>query len=618
MNAQNPFTRLWQFLVRTHPAITDIQQRRQSRLLAGLMVGLLLTSFPASLALIAREGGAVSETVSGLWVAQLITLGFYGLNRAGYFRLSSVLFVGFNFAVTYLMPVMTQDPSWLWFTIMVLILSAMLLPEWGTFLLFVLGFIGHLVLGQLYPLSSTFSNFTTTVVYGVTTPLILVFVDHRVRLERERQAELRAANEALQRSEVELERKVVERTRDLRVASDVAREITTVLDLEQLLPELVEQTKNGFDLYFVSVYLFVPQTEQLVITAGTGEAGRLMKAEGRALSLDATPSLVAKAGRERQSVVINNVVQSTAYLRNPHLLETQSEAALPMVVGDELIGVLGLQSQHMNRFGGEDVAIFSTLAEQIAIAVKNAQLYARQVHAAAELRKADQIKTRFLASMSHELRTPLNAILNFNEMIAMGIVGPVNEEQKEMLHHSLESAKHLLHLINDILDISKIQADRLTLFLEDDVNIYQEINKVVGMVQSLLQEKPVQLVQDVDEDLPLISGDRRRLRQILLNLLTNALKFTRQGTVTLGVKKQKDHILLVVTDTGPGIPPEMRDLIFEPFIQAGEGMKHVEGTGLGLPITKSLVEAHGGRIWLESEVGEGSAFYVALPLKKDE
>lgn len=614
MKPQNPLARMWQFLVRPHPSITDIQQRRQSRLLSGLMLVLIFTSFPASLALIARNDGLVSETVSGLWMAQLITLGFYALNRRGYYHLSSFLFVGFNFAVTYLMPVMTQDPSWLWFTIMVLILSAMLLPEWGTLLLFVLGFVAHIVLANVYPLSSSFSNFTTTVVYSVTTPLILVFMDHRVRLERERQAELRAANEALQRSEAELEQRVVERTRDLKIAAEVARQITTVLDLDQLLPELVERTKNGFDLYFVSVYLFHPESEQLVMTAGTGEAGRLMKAEGRAFHLEATPSLVAKAARERQSVVINNVTQSTAYLRNPYLLETQSEVALPMVVGDELIGVLGLQARQINRFRDEDVAIFSTLAEQIAIAVKNAQLYALQVHAAAELRKADQIKTRFLASMSHELRTPLNAILNFNEMIAMGMVGPVTPDQKGMLDHSLESAKHLLHLINDILDVSKIQADRLTLFVEEGINLYEEIRKVVNMVQNLFQEKPVQLVQDIDEDLPLISGDRRRIRQILLNLLTNAIKFTQKGTITLSAKNQGDKILLAVTDTGPGISAEMRELIFEPFIQTSEGMKHAEGTGLGLPITKSLVEAHGGRIWLESETGEGSAFYVQLPM----
>lgn len=272
MKLQNPLTRLWQFLVRPHPSITDIQQRRQSRLLAGLMSGLLLSSFPASIALIARDEGVVSETVSALWVAQLITLVFYALNRGGYYQLSSFLFVGFNFTLTYLMPVMTQDPSWLWFTIMVLILSAMLLPEWGTVLLFVLGFMGHLVMAQLYPFSSTFSNFTTTTVYGVTTPLILVFMSHRVRLERERQAELQAANQALQRSEAELEQRVIARTRDLKVAADVARQITTVLDLEQLLPDLVEHTKNGFDLYFVSVYLFHPESQQLVMATGTGEA----------------------------------------------------------------------------------------------------------------------------------------------------------------------------------------------------------------------------------------------------------------------------------------------------------------------------------------------------------
>ncbi len=412
-----------------------------------------------------------------------------------------------------------------------------------------------------------------------------------------------------------LERRVTAKTRDLKLAGQVSRQLTTVLDLDELLPQLVEQTRAAFDLYFVSVFLYQPETQRLGMVAGTGEAGQNTLVTGIGYHLDARPSLVAKAGRERHSVIINDVSREEAHAANPYLPNTRSEAVLPMIVRDELIGVLGLQSDQLERFGADDMEIFTTLAEQIAIAIKNAQLYEDQIGLAEELRQADQTKSQFLASMSHELRTPLNAIMNFTEMIALEMMGPINNEQKELLDQSLDSAKHLLNLINDILDISKIQAGKLTLFIEEDVNIYAELKTVLGMVEPLLSQKqtPLNLVQDVDDDLPLLTGDKRRVRQILLNLVSNAVKFTDEGTVTLGIKNHEDHILIAVIDNGPGITSDMQTLIFEPFIQTKDGIKHADGTGLGLPITKSLVVAHGGRIWLESVPGEGAAFYVALP-----
>jgi signal transduction histidine kinase len=496
---------------------------------------------------------------------------------------------------------------------MALILSAVLLPK-QTVLFFIAGFVAHLVLGFMYPFSVEFTNLATTIVYTVTSPLVLVFMYHRTGLERERRQELQTANAALQRSEADLERRVSDRTRDLKLAADVARQITTVLDLDQLLPQLVENTKAAFNLYFVSVFLYQPESHHLLLAVGTGEAGRKMQVEKRTFHLEVRPSLIAKAARHRQNIIINDVTQEEAHAANPYLPLTQSEAVLPMVVGDELIGVLGLQSEKRDRFGTAEVEIFSTLAEQIAIAVQNAQLYERQTQLAEELRQADQAKSQFLASMSHELRTPLNAIMNFTEMVAVGIMGPVNDEQKELLDQSLDSSKHLLNLINDVLDISKIQAGRLTLFVEDDVNLYAEVRTVVNMIEPLLKNKPVTLVQDIDDNLPLLTGDKRRIRQIMLNLVSNAAKFTDEGTITLSAKNRGTQVQLAVIDCGPGIVPAMQEVIFEPFMQTADGVKHALGTGLGLPITKSLVTAHNGRIWLESELGEGAAFYVTLPI----
>jgi len=413
---------------------------------------------------------------------------------------------------------------------------------------------------------------------------------------------------------VTLESKVAERTRDLDVASEVSRQITRVLDMDVLLPQLVEQTRQGFNLYYVSLFLYDLQTQELHLEVETGAEGKHVRAEVRSFHIDARPSLVAQVAREGKAEIINDTANSPAHLRNLHLPDTRAEANFPMFVGDEIIGVLNLQSETVDRFQESDARIFSTLAEQIAIAVRNAQLYREQEHVALELERTDRMKTQFLASMSHELRTPLNAIINFTQMVALGMAGDVTDEQRDLLEQSTNSSKHLLHLINDVLDIGKIQAGKLSLFIEHDVNLYREIESAVGMLSNTALSKGVQLVNDIDDNLPIVSGDKRRIRQVILNLLSNAAKFTEQGTITLSAKLQDDKVVIAVIDTGPGIPETAQELIFEAYAQTEDGTK-VEGTGLGLPISRSLAQAHGGDLWVESKVGDGAAFYFTLPAK---
>jgi signal transduction histidine kinase len=169
--------------------------------------------------------------------------------------------------------------------------------------------------------------------------------------------------------------------------------------------------------------------------------------------------------------------------------------------------------------------------------------------------------------------------------------------------------------------MSKIQAGELSLYVEEGVNLGDEVRAAVDMAEPLLQKQnaalgqPIQFIQDVDADLPPVACDRRRVRQVLLNLLSNAIKFTGQGSITLSVKKGETECLLAVMDTGPGIPQEMQARIFEPFVQAADGVKHAQGTGLGLPISRSLVQAHGGELWLESTPGEGTTFFFTLPFR---
>jgi signal transduction histidine kinase len=418
-----------------------------------------------------------------------------------------------------------------------------------------------------------------------------------------------------------LESKVEERTRDLAIAADVSRQITRVLDMDVLLPELVEKTRQGFNLYHVSLYIYDAQADELMLEAGSGSEGARMKAEAKPFPLSTRPSVVAQVARERKAEIINEVEQSALYSFTPHLPKTEAEAAFPMLIGDDLVGVLDLQAETAGRFQESESQIFATLAEQIAIAVRNAQLYREQEHVARELERTDLMKSQFLASMSHELRTPLNAIINFTQLLAMGVVGPVTEEQAAMLNNSLRSSRHLLQLINDVLDISKIQAGRLSLYVEEDVDLNEEIGAVVQMAEPLLQkqnagrEEAIRFNQDIDADLLPTACDRRRLRQVLLNLLSNAIKFTEKGSITLSAKNRGDESLFAVMDTGPGIPVEMQARVFEPFIQSRDGIRQAQGTGLGLHISRSLVQAHGGELWVESKEGEGTTFFFTLPVR---
>jgi signal transduction histidine kinase len=255
---------------------------------------------------------------------------------------------------------------------------------------------------------------------------------------------------------------------------------------------------------------------------------------------------------------------------------------------------------------------------EIRVKERTAELEDAKAQTEAALTKAveaDRLKSQFLASMSHELRTPLNAILTFNELMQMGTFGPVNEEQVDYLGKSLQSGRHLLSLINDVLDITKIQSGMMKLFVEDGFDVTTEVQAVAETAKRLLGGKPVEIVLDVDTEISPLTCDKRRLRQVMLNLMSNAVKFTETGTITLSVKQQTDHLLFAVMDTGPGITADQHDMIFEPFVQTVDGIKHAGGSGLGLPISKRIVESHGGQLWVESTPDDGSDFFFTLPLQ---
>jgi signal transduction histidine kinase len=229
--------------------------------------------------------------------------------------------------------------------------------------------------------------------------------------------------------------------------------------------------------------------------------------------------------------------------------------------------------------------------------------------------RANRVKSMFLASVSHELRTPLNAIINLTKFVGLGMYGAVNDEQTDILGKVEARSKHLLKLINDVLDISKIESGSLELFVESGVRIDEIVGSAVDTAQSLLPGKPVKIVCEIEPDLPTLTGDGQRIQQIILNLLSNACKFTEEGQIQVRAYVENGEIIISITDSGPGIAPDNHALIFEAFRQTKEGLRKGEGTGLGLPISRRLAEAHGGRVWVKSALGKGATFYVALPLE---
>ena len=610
---------LWHKLTRPHSSITDFEQQSQSRLLAmttlaicgALVIAIIIGAFDPSRSVELRQSLLrIYATLIGI----VTTL--YFLNRAGKYRLSALAFVGIIFIFVHLplLPTSILPAGNLFFIAIVLLVSSIFLALRATIALafasLVVQFIFLLIEPRSLSVPSSGGIAFTIVAAGV----ILIFLQHRTEVERKRRSELEAANSALRASEMLLEKRVAERTRDLEIAADVSKQVTTILDLHQLLAILVERTRSAFDLYHTSVFLYDANSDELNYEAGTGEAGQRLKMAGKKFRRQDPKGLVPLAGRTLQAVLVNDVASDPNHLVNPDLPQTRAELVLPMYIGDQLVGVLDLQSEKLARFTPDDLKVLTSLAEQLAVAVQNARFYGEQVEIAEKLRAVDTVKSQFLASMSHELRTPLNAILNFTEFVAVGLLGPVTEKQKDALTKALDSGRHLLSLINDVLDMTKIEAGMLKLFVETEIDLTQELGALIPATQTLLNEKPVTFVQDIDEGLPLLVGDRRRIRQILLNLLSNAAKFTEEGTVTLRVERCEDEVLFTVTDTGPGIAAEDQELIFEPFKQTETGIQHAAGTGLGLPISRKLVEAHGGQLWVESTPGNGAAFHFNLPI----
>jgi signal transduction histidine kinase len=290
--------------------------------------------------------------------------------------------------------------------------------------------------------------------------------------------------------------------------------------------------------------------------------------------------------------------------------------AIPMMRHGDVFGAISLAHRDVNAFSDTQVELLKTFADQAVIAIENVRLFKELEAANRDLAAASQHKSEFLANMSHELRTPLNAIIGFSEVLSERMFGELNEKQEEYSKDIHASGQHLLSLINDILDLSKIEAGRMELELTD-FNLPQAIDNALILVRERAGRRGITLAHSVDERLGEIRGDERKVKQVLLNLLSNALKFTPEaGRVEVRAGIVDGMAEISVTDTGVGIAPEDQGAIFEEFRQVGTAEKKAEGTGLGLTLCRKFVELHAGKIWVKSQVGEGSTFSFTLPIRQ--
>jgi signal transduction histidine kinase len=281
---------------------------------------------------------------------------------------------------------------------------------------------------------------------------------------------------------------------------------------------------------------------------------------------------------------------------------------------DHLIGGLTVIRKAIGEFAPEIIDLLRTFATQSALAIQNARLFLEIEDKSRQLEVASQHKSEFLANMSHELRTPLNAIIGFSEVLSERLFGDLNEKQEEYLKDIHASGQHLLSLINDILDLSKIEAGRMELELAD-FHLPTALDNALTLVRERAARRGIALQMNVDSRLGQIQADERKIRQVVLNLLSNAIKFTPEGgRIEVGAVPRDGFVEVSVSDTGVGIAPEDQEAVFEEFRQVGTAEKKAEGTGLGLTLCRKFVELRGGKIWVKSQVGVGSTVTFTLPL----
>src|SRR6201986_1659888 len=408
----------------------------------------------------------------------------------------------------------------------------------------------------------------------------------------------------------ELGRKV----NQLEALGAVGQAVSSSLNLTEVLNAIITQAVQLSGSDGGSIYEFDEDAREFRVETVCGTSPEAFDALRRArIGLDGT--FLGKAAMLGRPLELTDLRDAPL---DPHLsalAETgwRSLVAVPMLREGRIVGAMVIRRHTPGRIPQEIYDLLETFASQSALALINAQLYRQLERQSAALEVASRHKSEFLASMSHELRTPLNAIIGFSEVLLERMFGELNERQDDYLRDIWSSGKHLLELLNDILDLSKIEAGQMVLN-RSQFAVRESLEYCLSMVRERALKQRISLSLEVDAQVGVLDADRLRFRQVVLNLLSNAVKFTPDGgQVDVRASINDQDLVVEVVDTGPGVTAEDRQRIFDAFQQGARLPRQTEGTGLGLTLSKRILELHGGRIWVDSEAGQGSTFGFALP-----
>ncbi len=418
----------------------------------------------------------------------------------------------------------------------------------------------------------------------------------------------------------ELQQRTRELTRSvdqLTALGDVGRAVSSSLDLEIVLTTIVTRANDLCGTDGAGIFEFDHAAGEFHLRATKNFSPELIEVS-RTAPLRRGEGLMGRVAETRQPTQVADITVESAYqsrvrdivIRNGY----RALLSVPLLRDEDVIGALTVARKTAGAFPPDVVDLLRTFAAQSSLAIQNARLFREIEVKSRELQVVSQHKSEFLASMSHELRTPLNAIIGFSDVLLEGMFGETNEKQTEYLRDILASGQHLLSLINDILDLSKIEAGRMELELTD-FDVSEAVDNALILMRERASRRGLHLERTVDERVGEIRADERKVKQVLLNLLSNAVKFTPEGGRIMVRAVLVDGMAEIsVTDTGVGIAPEDHEAVFEEFRQVGRTDKKAEGTGLGLALCRRFVELHGGRIWVKSQLGAGSTFAFTLPL----
>ncbi len=406
---------------------------------------------------------------------------------------------------------------------------------------------------------------------------------------------------------------------ELKALGDVGQAVSSTLDLETVLSTIVSRATQLAGMDGGQIYEYDERSEEFYLHTAENLPDDLVAAI-RAAPIRKGEGALGRMAITREPVQIHDIRDEKHYQSRVReqlvRLGLRSLLVVPLLRDNHLLGGLSVSRKITGEFDADVIQLLKTFATQSALAIQNARLFREIEMKSRQLEIASQHKSEFLANMSHELRTPLNAIIGFSEVLGERLFGDMNDKQTEYVRDITESGRHLLSLINEILDLSKIEAGRMELDVAE-FDLATTIENTLSLVRERAQRRGIALRSTLDVAVTTLHADERKVKQVLLNLLSNALKFTPEGGAIDVVTSATDKVFeIAVKDTGVGIAPDEQDSVFEEFRQVGSASKKIEGTGLGLAISRKFVELHGGKIWVTSQLGAGSTFTFTLPRRQ--